>query len=436
MLRYGLLFKILIAIIIFSVALLYSDHFASYVLNRPDYGVYIRLGSLAIIFESIFNTTGAIFVGLDHTGYSAITTSIQALVRTTLSSLLVLLGFGVIGAITGLVMGYVIAAIVSTALLFIKIYKPLKSGKDEGNSVKFLKTMLRYSLPLYLSLLLFGLTTQLQMIILAIFSSDIIVGNFRASINFVVILSSLTSAVGMSLLPAFSKLHIDSDRIKTFFTLANKYTSLLIIPLTTMLIIFSEELVQIIYGSSYQSAPFLLSLSATNFFLVGLGGFVFGCFFNGIGETKVTMKMTIVYFIVFIVLAPLLTKTYNVPGLIIALLLSALIEAILGAYIAKTRFQVQPDYNNVARIYLVAFISALPALLIAHFFTLPTLLTLLFSGLAYLFTYITLIPIAGIIDKPELESIIQLINNVGFLKSLVKPIIVYELKLLEKIPGE
>ena len=432
-LQHGILFKTVIAIIIFSVVFLFSDHLAKYILNRPDYGVYIRLSSLGMIFQSLFNTTRSIFVGLDHTGYSAIAITIQALVKTILSSLLVYLGFGVVGAITGYVMGYVIAAIVSVGYLIIKLYKPLLTGKDENDAVKPLKSMLSYGLPLYLSDLILGLSSQLQMVILAIFSLDTAIGNFKASLNFIALPTILTKAVIMSLLPAFSKLHKDSEKSKTFFTLANKYTAMLIIPVTTMLIILSEELVQIIYGASYQSAPFLLSLSAIPFFLVGLGSFTLGSFFNGLGETKVTFKTTIVSFVVFAVLAPLLTKTYNIPGLIIALTFSTLIETILSAYVAKTRFQVQPDYNNMIHIFLVAFTSALPVLLIVHFFPLPTILTLIFSGLAYLFTYITLIPIVRIVDKPELENIIKLTHNIRFLKSLVKPMIAYELKLITKI---
>jgi O-antigen/teichoic acid export membrane protein len=431
--RQGILFKTLIAILIFSIALIFSDHIASYVINRPDWGVYIRLGSLAIIFQTIFNTAGAVFVGLDHAEYSAIATSIQALVKATLSSLLLLLGLGVIGAITGFVMGHVIAALVSVGLLVIKVYKPLHSGKGEDNSMKPLKSMLSYGLPLYLSSLLLGLSSQLQNIILAIFSSDAVIGNYKASLNFVVLPTVLTSAVVMSLLPAFSKLFQDSDRTKNLFTLANKYTTLLILPASTILIIFSNELVQVIYGSSYQSAPLFLALSVIPFFLVGLGHFTLGGFFNGLRETKVTFKMTVLNFSVFVFLAPLLIKTYNVPGLIMAILLSASTSTILGVYIAKTRYQTQPNYNNVARIYLVAFASALPALATTHLIPLPSLPKVVLSGLTYLFMYLTLIPIARIIDKPEIEHLIRLTNKIGFLKRLAKPIFAYELKLTTKI---
>ena len=432
-LRHGILFKTLISIILFSIALIFSDYFAMYLINRPDYGIYIRLCSFLIILQSIFKTIRSIFVGLDHTEYHVIATTIQALIKAIISSLLVIIGLGVIGVITGFVMSYVIAALISVVLFFFKIYKPLNSGKDKGYSTNSLKIILSYGFPLYLSSLLLGLSSQLQNLILSNFASDIIIGNFKASMNFISIPSIITNAVVLSLLPAFSKLKKSSDQTTTLFTLANKYTCLFIVPITILLIIFSNELVQVIYSSSYQSAPLLLSLSVLPFFLVGLGYFTLSGFFNGLGETKAIFKMYLLYFIVFVFLAPILTKTYNVPGLIIAIFLSTLAFTILGGYIAKKRFQVQLDYNTTVRIYSVAFISALPALLIDHLFFISPLVTLLLSGLVYFFTYITLLPIARIIDEPELESIIQVINNIGFLKSLVNPFLVYILKLTRKI---
>jgi O-antigen/teichoic acid export membrane protein len=435
LLRHGVLFKALISLFIFSVALIFSDSFASYVINRPDCGVYIRLGSLAILFQTIFNTAGAVFVGLDHPGYSAIATGIHALVKATLSSLLVYLSFGVMGAITGFVLGYVIAALVSAGLLIIKVYRPLPSRKPKGNSIDLLKMMLRYGFPLYLSSLLFGLSSQLQSVILAIFSSDMVIGNYKAALNFVFLLSSLTGAVVTSLLPAFSKLYHDRDRATAFFTLATKYSALFILPITTLLIIFSQDLVHVIYGASYQSAPLFLSLSILPFFLVGFGRFTLGGFFNGLGDTKVTFKMKVLYFGVFVVLAPLLTQTYDVPGLILALLLSASVETILGAYVAHRRFHAHPDYPNVARIYGVAFLSALPALGTAHILPLSPLPTVLLSASIYLFTYLTLIPLARIVDKSELTSLIQFTNKLGVLKHVAAPIFIYALKVTTKTRG-
>ena len=433
MLRYGILFKTLVGITIFSISLLLSDYLAMYIIARPDYGIYIRLGSLAIIFQIIFNTVGAVFIGLDHMEYSALATNIQALVKAVVSSLLVVLGFSVMGAITGFVVSYLIAGLFSGGLFFIKLYKPLNLSKHEDELTSPLKTMLSYGFPLYISTLLFGASSQLQNVILAIFTSDVDVGNFKAALNFVALLTALTGPVVMALLPAFSKLDKDDDQVKTFFTLTTKYMSLLMVPAITIIIIFSKELIDIIYGTSFLSAAFFLSLSAIPFFLVSLGRFTLGSLFNGLGETKATLKMTLINFIVFISLAPLLTKTHNVPGLIIALLFSGSASTILGAYMAKTKFDAQPDYKNMVKIYVVASISALPALLTIHFLPLQPLLKVLVGSSTYLFTYATIIPLVRIINGAELEGICQTINKIRLLKSLAKPLLTYTRKLTAKM---
>ncbi len=431
--RQGVLFKALVSLFIVSVALIFSDFFASAVINRPDCGVYIRLASLAILFQTIFNTAGAIFVGLDRVGYSAIATSIHALVKASFSSLLVYLSLGVVGAITGFVLGYGVAALVSVGLLVLKVYRPLPSRTSEGDSIALLKMMLRYGFPLYLSSLLFGFSSQLQSVILALFSSNTVIGNYKAALNFVFLLSSLTGAVVTSLLPAFSKLYHDRDQATTFFALATKYSALFILPITTLIIIFSPELVNVIYGATYQSAPLFLALSILPFFLVGVGRFTLGGFFNGLGETKMTFKMRVLYFGVFVVLAPLLAHAYDVPGLILALLLAASVETILGAYVAHTRFHAHPNYPNIARIYGVAVLSALPALATARLLPLPSLPTVLLSAVIYLFTYLTLVPLARIVDNSELVALIQFTNKLGILKHVAAPIFTYALKVTVKI---
>jgi O-antigen/teichoic acid export membrane protein len=64
------------------------------------------------------------------------------------------------------------------------------------------------------------------------------------------------------------------------------------------------------YGSSYGSAPLFL--------YSGLGSIVFSYLFNGIGETKVVFKCSLINLLVFLPLAPALTIAYHVPGLIVA----------------------------------------------------------------------------------------------------------------------
>ena len=62
MLRSGMVFKLLTAVIMFIACFILSEGFAANVLNRPGIGDLIRLSALLIMFQAIFSTTSSAFI--------------------------------------------------------------------------------------------------------------------------------------------------------------------------------------------------------------------------------------------------------------------------------------------------------------------------------------------------------------------------------------
>ena len=431
LIRHGLFFKIIIGIIIFGLCFIFSDYFATYILNRPDITVYIRLASTSIIFQVISTTASSAFIGLDRMEYSALVTGVQASVKAAISILLVILGFGVAGALVGSVASFLIAGLLSATLLYLKFYRPLNSNRDDNTQEEVnwegsLKIMLSYGSPLYISALLLGIIPELQSIILALFTSNYDIGNFKASLNFVTLLSTLTVPIATSLFPAFSKLDKNSEHLETFFKLSIKYVSLLVVPSAFLIIILSKEIIQIVYGASFASAPIYLSLYAMLYLLVGLGYQVQKSLFNGLGETKQTFKISLIQFAFFVFLAPLLTKAMGVTGLIASILTSSTSATIYGAYIAKSRYKAEFNYKSLIRVYLAALVSAAPAFLATKFLPFSTILKILTAGAVYLISYLTILPIARAITKPELKNIENVVKKIGPLRPIANIIIKYE----------
>ena len=430
--RLGVTFRAITGIAMFTACYLFSDYLAAHVISRPEYGIYVRLASIVIVFQTILYSASAVFVGLDRTEYSAIAANVQAIIKTVLAPLLIVAGFSVIGAITGFTISCLAAGLLSAGLLFIKLYKPLTSENPHihNQPTVHLKPMLKYGFPLYMSTLLYGVSAQLRTIVLSFFTLDLNIGNFKAATNFVILMTALSGSIATALFPAFSKLDRNGSQAKTFFKLATKYTSMLLVPASTVLILFSKELVQVVYGEAFLPASLFLSLYITVYFLAGFGSVVQGSFFNGLGETKTTLKMNLASFVVFFALAPLLTLAYKVPGLIVAILVSNVAAAIFGAYKAKSNFGAGPDYAVISRIYIAAFASAVPPFFIAYTQLFPALVTIFLGGFLYLLTYITILPLVGVLSKSELENVQQTTEKIRFLKPIMKPILKYENKLL------
>jgi O-antigen/teichoic acid export membrane protein len=426
LIKYGMIFRALVGTLIFIVNFVFAEGFATILLSRPDLAFYIRIASFSVIFQIIFTTATSAFVGLDRTEYNALTTSIQAVAKSIISVALVLLGLSVAGALVGHVVGYTTAGILGTVMLFILLKKHLKT-EDKSGFTHNIKTLMNYGVPLYISALLTGFIIPYENLILAIFTSDADVGNFKAATNFVTLITLLSVPITTALIPAFSKLNSTlNEQTKNFFKLANKYTALLIVPTACLIMIFSSEIVEIIYGSIYQSAALYLSIYCSLYFLTGIGYLTLASLFNGLGETKIVFKTSLIQVSMFAILAPLMTRTYSVPGLIIAFLISNAAGAAYGCYIARTKFKIEFAMKSIIRIYSVSLIAGIPVILYLQFAAMPGLLSVIVGGVLYLFAYMTLIPIARIITLSELEKADQILQKIKLLKNIVTPLIKYQ----------
>jgi O-antigen/teichoic acid export membrane protein len=111
--------KLITATAMFALCVLLSETLAAKLLNRPGLGPLVRLVALSIPFQAVFTTASSAFLGLDRMQDNALTLNIQSIVKTVSAPVLVLLGLGVVGALTGYVLGYAVAG--TSALLFLQL---------------------------------------------------------------------------------------------------------------------------------------------------------------------------------------------------------------------------------------------------------------------------------------------------------------------------
>jgi O-antigen/teichoic acid export membrane protein len=428
--RHGMTFRIVAGIIVFTLGLLLPEFLSTTIINRPNLGYYVQIASISILFQIVFTTATSTFVGMDKTEYNALTTNIQAIGKTAVSVALVLLGLGITGAVVGYIGGYIVAGIVA-GLIFVKMVKA--KGKDpDGSYRQTFKTLATYGLPLYISALISGFLPLLSQVVLAFFVSSTDVGNYRAATNFISLIAVVPLSITTALLPGFSRLDSStSHRIRLFFKRANKYTCMLIMPITVLLLLFARQIVQIVYGSTYETAWLFLSLSCIVYFLVAIGYLGLTSLFNGLDDTRTTLKMTATNIFVFLILAPILVARYDVPGVIMSSLASNTIATLYGGYVARKKFHVEFDTNAATKIYAVAGISGIPSILLLAIHAMSAPVMLLTGSIIYILIYFTLIPLTRIISPNELQTANQIIQRIKPLNTVAKPFIKYQEKILK-----
>lgn len=428
--RTCLILRICVALFVFLISLIFADSFSSVLLQRPELTFYVRVASASILFQAIFATATSALVGLDRTEYNAFAMNIQAVAKTLTSIALVVLGFGVFGAVTGQVLSYVVAAAASLCLLFFIRFEK-RTSKINGGFASGIKELLRYSAPLYVSLLLTGSIPLFKSFFLGVFVTDSEVGNYKAAVNFISIITILASPIVTILLPAYSKLESSAvEKIKIFFKLVSKYTAMLIVPVAVVMIIFSKEIVQIIYGSAFESASLFLAVESALYFLVGLGYLNLASFFNGLGKTRTTLKMSLIIFFMFMILSPILTWAYSVVGLIVAFLIGSAAGTIYGSYRARKEFKVEFDMSALLRIYLVSAVSGIIPLVILRISISTRIFNVAVGFILYVFTYMTLLPATRTISSNELKTAKSILEKIKPLRILAQPVIDYQQRIL------
>jgi len=434
-------FRFITGLAVWLVCFLSSDILATYLLNRPDISFYIKLSSFLILFQAFFNLLYNISVGLDRYDIGTTAKIFMSIVKSSLAPLLVLIGLGVAGAVIGHVLGFAVAFIVSVLTIYLGPYRNLRkvvanNGGHEGGFIEDLNMMIGYGLPLYISSLILLLADQYRLILLAHNVSNFDIGNFQAAGNFASLLVVLSTPIATALFPAFSKLDLASSEIKKAFQYSVKYTGMLIAPASFFTIIMSRILVEIVYGHGYSTAPVFLSLYTVVFLYSVFGSIVLDNFFNGIGETRINLKATMIYISSFIPLSVVLTYFYSVVGLIISILVSYILKVLYGLFTAKRKLRTSIDINNSMRILIASGVAALSILPFSFNQLIPSYVSLLIGGILYLIVYMTMLPIVKALQKTDVDILRNLFQNQGMLKPVVELLVKYESNLIEKITGQ
>jgi len=432
----GLILAVLASLASYLLSVRFAGPLGGFVLQRQDMAYLLSVASVVIVFQEIFTLAYNTLVGLDHMGQSALMTVLRDLVRLILSPVLIIVGFGVAGAIAGQVSGWAMAAALGLCLMLVhrRVLSTTPSDRSSENGLQEnIKTMMVYGLPLYAGTLLGTILSQYQTIALAFFTTDAEIGNFRAAINFGSLIGVVATPVVTALFPAFSKLDLETRKedLRRLFEYSVKYTTLLILPAAVVIAALSKDLIRVVYGSAYGLASTYLALYVGTFLLAGLGSQVVGSFLNGVGRTKDTLKITAVQLGIFLPTAPLMAWLFRVPGLIIALILSGLVSISYGLWLSTVRYGMRVDLKSSFAALVAALASALPVLLIVYYSVLPSLANVIIGGLLYLLAYLTLAPLFGAVKRTDLQTLAPILGQIRILRPPTSMVFEYMLRVLD-----
>jgi O-antigen/teichoic acid export membrane protein len=422
----AMLFSLLAGSVLALANYLASGWVAGVFFQRPELAPYIALMSVYLLGQSLVLNVIAISTGWNAMGQASFANILQSILKLAISPALILLGFGVTGAVLGHALSFVIGGTFSALLLFFTKVQFVRE-----RFVYFIqdtKEMVRFGFAPFVGNLLAGLATFYVSLLLAIVTvgHNELVGYYSVATNLTVPLSLLAGATAAALYPAFTSLHgMKADTVQAF-AMSLKYVAYLIGPVIFFLMAASTELTYVFYGGSYVSGSGYLFLMAVANAPIIFGQSILGGFFLGLGRPRLAFIVSGIAAIVLFITAPLLSvyAGLGVEGLIVSVLVSNGMTTAVGLYVVHFYGMGIAEWRSLLGT-VASCIIALGACLsfpsIGNDVIMLGVKMVLFTAV-----YLTLAPLLKSVDVDDIDRIGESLREVPIVGLAVSPLVRYE----------
>lgn len=417
----GLVFETATGLGLSFLSILLAGSIASVLFHRPESASLISIVSIAIFSGSLLAASQSSFIGFENMKLNSLTLICQAVVKTAVGPLLILLGFGVLGAVLGYVLGFLAAGVIGVvALYLIFLRNPAKTKTNKTPLSKTIKTMLKYGVPLSISSMLVGFLTQFYSFMMVFFTSDAMIGNYQVATNFAVLLTFFSIPIATVLFPAFAKLDPQNEKqlLKSIFASSVKYTTLFIVPATMAVMVLSKPMISTLFGEKWVYSPLFLTVYVAGNLIVLMGSLSLGGFLAGVGETKIQMKLGIVTLLVGVPLAFLLIPTYGILGVIVGSTIAGLPSLFWGLHWISRRYEVNADFKSSGKILVASAIAAIASHASISFLYTNEWIRLTVGVIAFLTVYITTAPLIGAVTTDDIHNLTTMLSGFGIVSKL------------------
>ncbi len=210
------------------------------------------VAGLSLLIYAFIATFNAFFRAHQAMEYEALVRLSFSLLRTTLLVGVLLLGYGVLVFVTGDLVAYLGALVVSVSLLRRKIARPTFTFQPQ---IWF--HMLRKALPFLLMVGMVSLYVGIDIAILSYLKGDEITGLYGAATKLFYLFAFLPASIAGAILPVMSKQWTNDDGNKAMLKMYRQTFRLMMVvalPLTLGMGMLSKPIINLLYGEQFLGA--------------------------------------------------------------------------------------------------------------------------------------------------------------------------------------
>lgn len=344
-----------LSIVVWALTFFGAEFIAEGIFNNSSLTPLIKIISFTIVLRPVrqilFDTT----IGFNNIFYKTVTVRIlKNIIQLGTTVILLLIGFNVASAAWGILAGSTASLVLGLYFLEKKVGPVITS---KGPTKYQRKKLLRFSAPLLLSGLIATIMGWADTGLIGYYMTDFEVGLYNAALPTALLILLPHKAIGSLAISSFSELkERDRKSVEASMQTATRWVFSLVLPTFLILMLFSEQVLNILWGSQYTQASITLSILACAYLIDALVGRV-GSFLNSTGHTKYILYNNIAALTLNIILNVILIPIYGIIGAAIATASSTVLTNLLMfAEVWRKENIISIPHRKIAKITAVGLI--------------------------------------------------------------------------------
>lgn len=384
------------------VGLLISGIAARYIYSNQLLTAALELAAISEFVSVFFNLLLGSLVGLGKVREATIANIAYSLGYLLAAVILVEIGYGMVGAVAGFVVGLLAGAVV--AFMYQSRELGVRLSRANKSDVKHIRS---FSLPIVVNNIAAQGSMNLAILVLGAVAISSAVGSYGAAYKLARFIELSITAITFILLGAYSKTLSKEDtsrRISSIYNGSVYYTCLFLLPIVAYGIVEAVPITHLLFSSSYTSAPLLFSVMIAGMAAEIIGLYA-GTLMIGSGNTVKFMKYQLINIGAQVALVFLLVPIYKAAGAVVALfIISPILLDIIYIHALKMQFGIKHRFRPLVAI-LAASVAGGIVLYIAEFALHGGRFSIVYNAVIGIFVFPVFIGIFGAANRKNLEFI-------------------------------
>jgi O-antigen/teichoic acid export membrane protein len=331
----------------------FLSNYLAIIFNMPELSSLLKLLSLAFPFLLIANSLLGLLNGLREMKKYGIAMIFQSILKLVIAIPLIYLGFGVMGAIVGIV-----ASDIGYCLLLIWISR-IYININFQNLVSISKMMLIFGIKKIETNAVNLINTQADTVLVGYFLSATYLGYYSVALRLSKFFWLIPQTIQRITYPATSEYWAKGDQrtLQKMYDKSMKYTACILFPIGLGVSFFGKDIILLIFGEDFMPAviPLLFLLIGT--VLAGATTQSVGASMPAIGRPGLSLKVTIVSASTNLCLNLLLIPSIGISGAAIATMVSLIVHSFLMLYLIKIKIGIEIDVLWYIKLSLTTLFS-------------------------------------------------------------------------------